>query len=55
MVKKYDTQDHRRCIASAGIQMEPGGRIYIEALQNNAGIKAGGVVQAMLTWPCAFN
>lgn len=38
-----------------GIQMEPGGRFYIEALQNNAGIKAGGIVSSMLTWPCAFN
>lgn len=38
-----------------GIQMQPSGSIRIEALQNNVGIKAGGVVQAMLTWPCAFN
>ncbi len=38
-----------------GIQMQSDGTVLIEALQNNAGINAGGVVQAMLTWPCAFN
>ena len=38
-----------------GIQMQGDGHILIEALQNNVGIKAGGIVQAMLTWPCAFN
>lgn len=24
-------------------------------VQNNVGIAAGGTVQAMITWPCAFN
>ena len=38
-----------------GIQIQPAGGIKVEALQNNVGIKAGGNVQAMLTWPCAFN
>lgn len=38
-----------------GIQMQPSGAVMIEALQNNVGIAAGGLVQAMLTWPCAFN
>ena len=38
-----------------GIQMQGDGNILIEALQNNVGIKAGSIVQAMLTWPCAFN
>ena len=41
--------------AAFGIQMQPSGAVMIEALQNNVGIKAGGTVQAMLTWPCAFN
>ena len=38
-----------------GIQIQPAGGIWVEALQNNVGIKAGGNVQAMITWPCAFN
>lgn len=37
-----------------GIQLRAGA-VTIEALQNNVGIAAGGTVQAMLTWPCAFN
>ena len=37
-----------------GIQLRAGA-VMIEALQNNVGIAAGGTVQAMLTWPCAFN
>lgn len=41
--------------AAFGIQIEPSGDIRIEAVQNNVGINAGGFVQAMLTWPCAFN
>lgn len=40
---------------SFGIQVQDAGDILIEALQNNVAIKAGGSVQAMLTWPCAFN
>lgn len=38
-----------------GIQMHSDGIVLIEALQNNVGIMAGGTVQAMMTWPCAFN
>lgn len=38
-----------------GIQLQSAGAIMIEALQNNVGIAAGGTVQAMITWPCAFN
>lgn len=41
--------------AAFGIQIQPSGDIRIEAVQNNVGINTGGFVQAMLTWPCAFN
>lgn len=41
--------------AAFGIQIEQSGNIRIEAVQNNVGINEGGFVQAMLTWPCAFN
>lgn len=38
-----------------GIQIQSGGAVMVEALKPNVGMKAGGVIQAMLTWPCAFN
>ena len=41
--------------AAFGIQIQPAGGILVEAWQDNVGINAGGNVQAMLTWPCAFN
>lgn len=40
--------------AAFGIQIQPSGDVVVEALQNLVGIKAGGTVQAMITWPCAF-
>lgn len=41
--------------AAFGIQLQSAGGVMIEALQNNVGLAAGGTVQAMITWPCAFN
>lgn len=38
-----------------GIQIQSEGAVMVEALKPNVGMKAGGVIQAMLTWPCAFN
>lgn len=40
---------------SFGIQISSNGELRVEAWTDKAGIKAGGTVQAMLTWPCAFN
>lgn len=38
-----------------GIQIQSAGGVMVEALKPNVGMKAGGTIQAMLTWPCAFN
>lgn len=40
---------------SFGIQISSNGELRVEAWTDKAGIKAGGTVQAMLTWPCTFN
>ena len=40
---------------SFGILVTSEGDLKVEAWRDKAGINAGGTVQAMLTWPCAFN
>lgn len=40
---------------SFGILVTSEGELKVEAWRDKAGLNAGGTVQAMLTWPCAFN
>ena len=51
----FTSQSTTNDAACFGIQIQSGGAVMVEALKPNVGMKAGGTVQAMITWPCAFN
>lgn len=54
-MQAFTSQSATNDAACFGIQIQSGGAVMVEALKPNVGMKAGGIIQAMLTWPCAFN